>query len=268
MAELKNHLDLYKLLPKTNCRDCGLAACLAFAATVMAGTKKLSACPHLAEEVLKEYGGSVGGQSRGDDGFTDDAMKQLTDKIKALDLAQAAVRTGGIYADGHLTIQCLGKPFTVDDEGALASGCHVNPWVLGPILNYVIRCAGKEPVGRWVSMRDLPGGEDWARFFEHRCEAAFKKVVDNYTGLFEHIIAVFGGKRAPEAFDSDIAVVVHPLPKVPVLICYWKPEDGMGSSLNLFFDITAADNLGAEALYVICTGMTVMFEKISQTHGR
>ena len=35
--------------------------------------------------------------------------------------------------------------------------------------------------------------------------------------------------------ESDVALVLHPLPRVPMLICYWHAEDGMASDLNLFF---------------------------------
>jgi len=39
------------------------------------------------------------------------------------------------------------------------------------------------------------------------------------------------------------------------------------SSLNLFFDSTAEDNLNIEAIYAITTGLVRMFEKIALTHG-
>ena len=58
-----------------------------------------------------------------------------------------------------------------------------------------------------------------------------------------------------------------PLPKVPMLINYWEPEDGLGSSLNIFFDDTAEDNLSIESIYSLGTGSVVMFEKVAQRHG-
>jgi hypothetical protein len=68
-------------------------------------------------------------------------------------------------------------------------------------------------------------------------------------------------------FDADIAVVLHPLPKLPLLVCYWKPDEGMPSDLNLFFDDTAAANLAIEAIYTLGAGLSLMFEKIAQRHG-
>ena len=42
----------------------------------------------------------------------------------------------------------------------------------------------------------------------------------------------------------------------------------MESSLNVFFDDTAEENLVIDSLYRIATGMVMMFEKIALTHGK
>ena len=43
-------IAIFKLLPKTNCGDCGVPTCLAFAMNLAAGKAELSACPHVSEE--------------------------------------------------------------------------------------------------------------------------------------------------------------------------------------------------------------------------
>jgi len=43
-------LELYRYLPKTNCGECGEATCLAFAARVLSGERKLSDCKPLCGE--------------------------------------------------------------------------------------------------------------------------------------------------------------------------------------------------------------------------
>ena len=43
-------IEIFKLLPKTNCGDCGVPTCLAFAMQLAAGKAELSACPHVSEE--------------------------------------------------------------------------------------------------------------------------------------------------------------------------------------------------------------------------
>ncbi|MBW2172383.1 MAG: DUF3786 domain-containing protein, partial [Deltaproteobacteria bacterium] len=61
---------------------------------------------------------------------------------------------------------------------------------------------------------------------------------------------------------------LHPLPKVPILICYWKPDDGLESELNIFFDSTAEQNLNIESIFTLSTGLVRMLEKIALRHGQ
>jgi acetyl-CoA decarbonylase/synthase complex subunit gamma len=42
-------IQIYKLLPQTNCKDCGFPTCLAFAMKLAAKQVELSACPHVSE---------------------------------------------------------------------------------------------------------------------------------------------------------------------------------------------------------------------------
>ena len=43
-------LDIFKSLPKTNCKECGVPTCLAFAMKVASGQAGLDDCPQLTDE--------------------------------------------------------------------------------------------------------------------------------------------------------------------------------------------------------------------------
>ena len=47
-------IDIFKKLPKTNCGDCGVPTCLAFAMKLAAGQAELAACPHVSDEAKAE----------------------------------------------------------------------------------------------------------------------------------------------------------------------------------------------------------------------
>ncbi|UCE08628.1 MAG: acetyl-CoA decarbonylase/synthase complex subunit gamma, partial [bacterium] len=49
-------LDIFKLLPKTNCGDCGVPTCLAFAMKLAQQKVELSECPHASEEAKATLG--------------------------------------------------------------------------------------------------------------------------------------------------------------------------------------------------------------------
>ncbi|MFY9115046.1 MAG: acetyl-CoA decarbonylase/synthase complex subunit gamma [Dethiobacteria bacterium] len=43
-------LEIFKHLPKTNCKECGMPTCLAFAMALAGGKASLDKCPHVSEE--------------------------------------------------------------------------------------------------------------------------------------------------------------------------------------------------------------------------
>jgi acetyl-CoA decarbonylase/synthase, CODH/ACS complex subunit gamma len=43
-------IQIYKMLPQTNCKDCGFPTCLAFAMKLAAKQVELSSCPHVSDE--------------------------------------------------------------------------------------------------------------------------------------------------------------------------------------------------------------------------
>ncbi|MEE8604600.1 MAG: acetyl-CoA decarbonylase/synthase complex subunit gamma [Candidatus Aminicenantaceae bacterium] len=49
-------LDIFKLLPKTNCGDCGIPTCMAFAMKLAQKKAELSECPHASEEANATLG--------------------------------------------------------------------------------------------------------------------------------------------------------------------------------------------------------------------
>ena len=263
-----NHLEIYKLLDKSNCRQCGVPSCLAFAAAVLRGDKNLSDCPRLDESVLERLGGETESQRPQTDD-REQMLEGLQERIRSADLASLADRLGGAWLGDRLAIKCLGKDFCVDRDGQMTSACHNNRWVRVPLLAYIIHCSGREPGGDWVHLKELSGGgATWAGLFAQRCEKPLKELVDKHTDLFELIVDIFEGKPAGGSFDSDIAVIIQPLPKLPVLICYWKKEADLDSSLSLFFDSSASANLNIESIYTLGVGLLTMFEKIVLTHGR
>lgn len=47
-------IEIFKLLPKTNCKECGVPTCLAFAMSLAAGKAELTACPYVSDEAKEK----------------------------------------------------------------------------------------------------------------------------------------------------------------------------------------------------------------------
>ena len=141
MAELKNTMEIFKLLDKSNCRECNEKTCLAFAAAVFKGKRQIDECPHLDQEIIEKYlGNTKKAQSVEED--MADAVAQLKGRLPDLDLPAAADRVGGLFSGGKLTIRIFGKNFSVDSTGNLFSDIHINPWIVIPVLNYILEGGG------------------------------------------------------------------------------------------------------------------------------
>jgi acetyl-CoA decarbonylase/synthase complex subunit gamma len=47
-------IQIFKMLPKTNCGECGVPTCLAFAMNLASGKAELDACPYVSDEAREQ----------------------------------------------------------------------------------------------------------------------------------------------------------------------------------------------------------------------
>lgn len=266
MSQLNNPLDIYKLLPKSNCRQCRVPTCLAFADAVIKGQKVLGDCPHLEKGKVEQFDVKVERRIPYEE-QQEQLLEQMKREMAAINFYSSAKRLGASLSGGKLKIRCLGKDFFIDPRGNITSDCHTNTWIKLPLLDYVLTCSGRDITGEWVPFRELKNGMTWIPLFEPLCEKPLKQMADTHADLFEIILHVFGGKPAAINYSSDISLVLYPLPRIPILICYLRPEEELESKLSLFFDATAEENLNIRSVLGITAGLVRMFEKITYRHG-
>ncbi len=260
----RNPLEIYKILPKTNCGKCLLPSCLAFAAAVVEGRKKLRDCAELEPALRRELSAHIPKLTTTE--FEQaEFMDKLQDKISSIDFQALAPLIGAVAQDNCLIVNSLGKDFRVSGRGTLVSECHINPWVQAPLLSYITSKSHAEITGRWISLREIKGGIDWQGLFTSRCETPLRKLADDNPHLLEDIIELFAGREV-DWYQADIALILHPLPKIPILICYQSPEDDLESLLTIFFDECCAVNLQIKSIFTLCAGLVRMFTKIAEHH--
>ena len=261
-------LDVFKLTNQSNCGECDLPNCMAFAARVTQGIKDPRDCPHLEAEVIEKIlrSADVEEDVPVEENRPESLLSELFDQIGDIDFPEAAQRLGGWMSGSRLGIRCLGKIFELDNKGGLHSLCHVNPWIHVSILQYVIHGEGLDPVGEWTIFREMKKAQDWERFFAHRCERAFLQIADQHTDLFLDILELFGKSIHVPGVEAEYSILLHPLPKAPFLFCY-SPSDGrFESNFNLFFDKTIEANLRAEGTYLLAQGLVEMIKRLIARH--
>jgi hypothetical protein len=266
MVVAKNAMEIFSVLDKSNCRKCSEKTCLAFAGAVYLGNRRVQECPNLSSADVAKFSKETDVYKKPEDN-QDEYIAALLHEVANLDFKVVAERIGAQQNDAVLTVTILGKKFGIRKDGTVATDLHIIPWVVSPLLDYVLKCEGLPVSGDWISFREIKDGKEKYALFKKRGEDVLKKLADNYTDFFDDIVHMFNGKKVEKRFESDVSVVLYPLPLVPIMICYWKPEDGLASSLNLFFDKSVQDNLGVDSAFSLGTGIAQMFEKMAEHHA-
>jgi len=261
----RNPLEVYAWLPKTNCARCAARTCLAFAAALVRGEQKPAHCPQLDETAAARIDAYL--EERQPAHHEQEAeLRRLRAGVAAIDFAASTERLGATLVGDRLGVKSLGRDFLVGKDGSVVSDCHTHAGLAIPLLRYVLQSRGGRPEGRWLPFRELEKAAGRGLHFEQMCERPLRRLVDDHTELLKDLIDIFSGERSVNLFASDVSLVLYPLPRIPVLICYWEPESDMESSLHIFFDATATDHLSVAWIHSLCAGLVAMFEKIALKH--
>lgn len=113
MPQPNNPMEIFKLLEKSNCRECNEKTCLAFSVSVFKGQKQLDECPLLESDIIEQFGGKIEKKTTPEQEM-DESVEQLKRKIATIDLAASAQKLGARFSNDKLTIKILGKDFSLD----------------------------------------------------------------------------------------------------------------------------------------------------------
>jgi hypothetical protein len=163
--------------------------------------------------------------------------------------ANAPMLAGGIE-DGRARVPLFGRNCVVRPEGVYVDGQKVD--FMGAILiaRYLLQ-AGKEPVGRtWLPYRDLKDGGRFYSFIKANIEDKIAQEFGGKRRLLQERLSGLGAVPAGGDVRGDLALVVYPLPKVPVLCLFWDSDEEFPASFQFLFDASASSYLDLESLAV------------------
>lgn len=259
-------LEILKLLEGSNCGECRLPTCMAFAALVYQGQRKLAECSRLKPADAHRLAENLSPESTADwNGI--DAMQILQARFEGLDLTTRAERLGGWMCGDRLAFHCLGRVFELDPKGGLHSQSHVNPWLHVPMLSYVLDGRGADPTGDWVRFEELERGKSWIRFFQHACEAVLGRLADADPDLLLDILNLFAAQRELPGFEAKHSFLLRPLPKLPFVFAFQPADEDFPAAMAVYLDRTADRNLDPESIFRLGNGMAEMFRRIALRHG-
>jgi Domain of unknown function (DUF3786)/Putative Fe-S cluster len=253
--DLKTAIEIYRLLPKTNCGKCGTTSCMGFAARLASRQASPDACPSMtraAREALRE----ADGEERASPGTVyEQVLESLRPKVRALDFRKAARQFGAILADvDTLEIEFLNRLFRVTKEKVVdRDGNEPRPWISILIYNHLCMPDPPAPAGEWITFGSVPAShakdKAWAGHVEEEIARHF---AGNTAGL-KNACERLGGKPAQVPGKHDAAYEYRFFPHYPVLLLFDDavPEENFPAQCRLLLDKTAPRYLDIESIVVL-----------------
>ncbi|MEK6201211.1 MAG: DUF3786 domain-containing protein [Desulfobulbaceae bacterium] len=255
-------LEFIKFTPKTNCGECGYAACLAFAAAVTKGGEEPGKCPYVD---LKRLGDEFSRAERGKGGLSgvagllDDKdmalVAHLKSKVREVDFSAAAPALGCDWSGPEtdcLHFRYLGRDVTLSAEGMSVAGHELeDPRDQILLYNYVYYGGGDAGTGEWVGMESLPNSISKVRTLRVYCE---ERIAGHFCGrevVLRQCAAKIDAVPRNELEQSCTAAFqVAVLPRLAIVLLFWdeEPEDGFPPRVKVLYDSNVLSVLDIESL--------------------
>ena len=257
-------VDLYRdVLPKTNCGDCGLKTCIAFASMVVADQASLDQCPHLTAETVAACTAKLQEQyARGKwvkRDMAKDALERAKRRAASMDLQDLPGRIGGrLIEKDHtemLELPYLNRTIWVTKERVMnTDGSDLGHYETVFILIHLAQGGSAEPTGKWKGLVEFPNTISKMKSMKSNVEEPLKAAfAGNIDGLRKAAEKIGAKDMTGEMASADAAFYFQVLPKVPVMLMFWgaEPEDDFEAEVRLLFDETVLDHLDIEAVLFV-----------------
>lgn len=243
-----NPLEIYKLLPRTNCGECSQKTCMAFAVYLKTGHEGINECRYLDPSSIERIRSML---NEGD--WRDGLLRSLKKEIRDLDIIKIGLGIGAVIKDKAIEIRCIGRDYLIDNNGNITPEPY-NKWI-GILLLHYIRNQGKgDFTGQWVSFLEFKGGLVKSSTFQRDCEEPIRELFDVMNDKIEESLKRLGG-RPVSGFPAERAWILDLLPRVRILILYSKGDEEFPSSLKIVFDKITGNFLDVESIIFLLEGL-------------
>jgi hypothetical protein len=256
-------LEFLKRTPKTNCGECGYAACLAFAAAVTKGGENPGKCPYVDVGLLgDEFSKAADPASMAASdvaGLLDEKdmalVAHLKSKIREVDFSAIASKLGCVWSGAEtniLSFRYLGHDVALSAAGILLDGKEaVEPRDQILLYNYIFYGGGIAGSGSWVGMESLPNSISKVRTLRVYCEERIAKFFCGKVGLLRQCAArIDAVSRDHQEPGCSAAFQVAVLPCLPMLLLFWDEDidDGFPPRVKILYNQNVLGVLDLESL--------------------
>ncbi len=252
---MKTAVEIYKLLPKTNCGKCGTTSCFGFAAKLATNQASPDDCPTMTAATREALRAAAYTRRESPGTVYEQALGSLQPKIRTLDFLRVAALFGARLTDpDSLDIIFLNENYTVTKDRILnAAGKEPRPWISILIYNHLCMPDPPSPSGDWITFSSVPAShakdKAWAGHVE---EVIAKRFEGNVAGL-KAACERLGGSQIVVKGNHDAAYEFRLFPHYPVFLLFYDavPDEDFPAQCKLLLDRTAPHYLDIESIVVL-----------------
>jgi len=248
-------VDIYKLLPKTNCGKCGTTSCFGFAARLASRQASPDDCPAIttsAREMLREADEN---RSESPGTVYEQALRSLQPKIQALDFRKTAARFGAaLTGPDSMELTFLNEQYHITKEKTTSTaGAEPLPWISILIYNHLCMPDPPAPAGEWITFSSIPASHAKDKAWAGHVEDVIAKQFTGNVAALKTACEKFGGLASAFSGSHDAAYEFRFFPHYPVLLLFYDAvaEENFPAQCKLLLDRTAPRYLDIESIVVL-----------------
>jgi hypothetical protein len=133
------------------------------------------------------------------------------------------------------------------------SGVEIAPIHQALLLYYFNTADGTPLDNRWISFSELPNGRFYNQAFQGYTGVELSHHFQNDQPRFERAGHALGGMRVSH---GDVSFSFQVLPRVPLMVAYWRGDEDFPASFQLLFDSSASHYLPTDAFAILGSSIT------------
>jgi hypothetical protein len=252
---MRTAVDIFKLLPKTNCGSCGMPTCFGFAAKVAAGMASITSCASLSEAAKAALAGEELGRKGSPGTVYEQALELLRPRFRALDLQRVAEISGAVVAGpDSIELPFLNEKYRITRERITdLAGKEPLPFISILIYNHLCMPDPPPPSGEWITFGSVPAShakdKAWAGHVEEVIARHFSGNVEGLRAACERM----GGVMAEVKGNHDAAYEFRFFPRYPALLLFYDavPDEDFPAQCKLLLDKHVDRYLDIESIVVL-----------------
>lgn len=252
---MKTAVDIYKLLPRTNCGTCGTPTCFGFATKVAARMASLAACSALSDEARAALADELKEQTTSRGTVYEQALTSLRPKVAALDFRLVARQSGaGFVSHDTLEIVFMGEPFMVTKERISDRyGKEPLPFISILIYNHLCMPDPPPPSGEWITFSSVPASHAKDKAWAGHVEEVIARYYSGNAEALRSACERLGGRPFEMKGNHDAAYEFRFFPRYPALLLFYDavPDEDFPAQVKLLLDRNVDKFLDIESIVVL-----------------